>query len=127
MAGLTKIEQFLIDLGVGYEEVGANTWIVDDESRGIYKLAITFNDPVVVIRAAVMQVPTQKRLELFEALLRLNASDLPHGAYGLEGDKIVMVDSLEYDTMDKSEFEASLDAIGFALSQHYPKLSQLLK
>ena len=28
--------------------------------------------------------------------------------------------------MDKEEFEASLDAIGFALSEHYPVLSRYM-
>jgi hypothetical protein len=47
-----------------------------------------------------------------------------HGAYALENDKIVLIDTLEYDTMDYTEFRASLDAFGLALIQHYPILAQ---
>ena len=45
-----------------------------------------------------------------------------HGAYGLDGDDIVLIDTLEYATMDKPEFEAALDSIGLALSRHYDVL-----
>jgi len=44
------------------------------------------------------------------------------GPTGLDGDNIVLIDALEYDTMDKPEFEAALDSIGLALSKHYSVL-----
>jgi hypothetical protein len=34
------------------------------------------------------------------------------------------VDTLEADTLDIEEFEASIDAIGLALAQHYRTLSR---
>ena len=64
---------------------------------------------------------------LFETLLRLNASDLIHGAYALDGDNIIITDTLRYETVDLEEFQASLDAIGLALAQHYETLIQYRK
>ena len=61
--------------------------------------------------------------EFYEKLLTLNATDMIHGAYGIEGSSIVLVDTLEGDTMDIEELQASLDAIGLALTQHYKVLS----
>jgi hypothetical protein len=49
-----------------------------------------------------------------------------HGAYALEQNNVVLVDTLESETMDLEEFRASLEAIGLALAQHYPRLSQYL-
>jgi hypothetical protein len=46
-----------------------------------------------------------------------------HGAYGLEGDKVVIIEAREYESMDFQEFRAALDAISIALTQHYPILS----
>jgi hypothetical protein len=46
-----------------------------------------------------------------------------HGAYALEKDRIVLIDTLEYDSMDYTEFRATLDAFNLALSQHYSVLS----
>ena len=124
MTGLSRVESFLISLEIQYEEVAPNAWLINDEGRGLSQVVITSADPVVVIRAKVMEVPKERRLELFETLLRLNASDLLHGAYALDGDDIILVDTLESETMDKSELEASLDAVGFALAQHYPVLGK---
>ena len=124
MAGLTKIESYLIDLGISYEEVSPNTWLIDDEEKGLPSVIASLADPVVVISAKVMRTPTADREAFFHELLTLNGGELLHGAYALEGEDVVLIDTLEYGTMDKSEFEASLDAIGFALSEHYPRLSR---
>jgi hypothetical protein len=120
-----KIEQYLIDLMYTYQEIAPNVWLIDDEEHGIEGVAVALNEPLVVFRVVVMDAPPQeKRLELFTKLLELNASDLVHGAYALEGNKIVLIDTLEYDTMDYTEFRASLDAFSMALIQHYPLLAQ---
>lgn len=123
MAGLTKIEDYLIELGVSYEEIGPSTWLVEDLDKGLPKIVISFADPVVVIRADVMKAPKDKRETFFAELLKLNCDDLLHGAYALDGEEVVLVDTLEYSGMDKSEFQASLDAMGFALAEHYPLLA----
>ena len=46
-----------------------------------------------------------------------------HGAYAIDGKNVIIIDTLEADTMDLEEFEASIDAIGLALAQHYRTLS----
>jgi len=124
MAGMNKVEQYLIDLDVSYEEAAANTFYVNDEVRGLPGLAITVEEPVVIVRGKVMPLPKKRDPEFYEALLKLNATDIVHGAYGIEGSDVVIVDTLEYDTMYKSEFEASLDAIGMALARHYTVLGK---
>lgn len=124
MAGLSKIEEYLIDLGISYEEIGSTTWLVEDAPRGLPKLVVSWADPIVMVRADVMPAPPTGREAFFAELLKLNGEDLVHGAYALDGDEVVIVDTLEYATMDKPEFEASLDAIGFALAEHYPLLSR---
>jgi hypothetical protein len=126
MSGLNKIEDYLISLGVSYEEPQAGTWLVEDEGKGFLGIMVSYADPVVIISARVMQLPAKNREAFFADLLKLNYSGLLHGAYALDGDNVVLVDTLEYDTMDKEEFEASLDALGFALSEHYPLLSQYM-
>lgn len=119
MAGMTKVEAYLMDLDVAYQEIAPNAYYIDDQSKGLPGITVNINEPIVVVRAQVMPIPSARRAELFEQLLRLNGTDMVHGAYGLDGDNIVLVDALEYDTMDKPEFEAALDSIGLALSKHY--------
>jgi hypothetical protein len=123
MAKAQKIESYLIHLGITYEEVGDNTWIVNDDEKGLEQVIILAEDPLVIIRVKVMDLPKKKQEEIFRTLLQFNASDLVHGAYALDGEDILLIDTLEYDTMDMEDFQASLDAIGLALSQHYHVLS----
>jgi hypothetical protein len=126
MAGLNKIEEYLISLGVSYEEPQPGTWLVEDSGKGLPCIAVSYADPIVIISARAMKIPSGNREALFADLLKLNYNGLLHGAFALDGDDVVLVDTLEYDWMDKEEFEASLDAIGFALSEHYPALSRYM-
>jgi hypothetical protein len=127
MSGLEKIEAYLVDLGVAYEEVAATTWLVDDPAMGIPAIMISLVDPIVVVRASVMKLPPSGHEALFRTLLTLNADDIVHGAYALEGEDIILIDTLECESLDKSELQASLDAISFALARHLPLLSRLVK
>jgi hypothetical protein len=119
MQGLTKVESYLMDLGISYQETSSGTFFIDDAEKGLPGVIVTIDEPIVIVRARVMTIPSTKRAELYEALLRLNASDMVHGAYALDGQDIVLLDSLEYSTMDREEFEAALDYISLALSRHY--------
>jgi hypothetical protein len=122
MAGMTKIESYLMDLDISYQEVSPSAFYIDDNAKGLPGITVTLDEPIVVVRAKVMDIHSARRNDLFEKLLRLNGTDMVHGAYGLDGDDIVLIDTLEYDTMDKPEFEAALDSIGLALSRHYDVL-----
>jgi hypothetical protein len=126
MPGLNKVEDYLISLGVSYEEPQPGTWVVDDPGRGLSGIAISYAEPVVIVSARAMKLPSGNREALYAELLKLNYSGILHGAYALDGDEIVLMDTLRYDTMDKEEFEASLDSIGFALSEHFPVLSRYM-
>ena len=118
-----KIEQYLIDLEYSYSEVKPNIWLIDDTEHDLEGIAVMYTEPIVIIRVQVMNAPEKNKLEFFAKLLELNACDMIHGAYGLEGDKVVIIDTLQYETLDYEEFRAVLDAISLALTQHYPILS----
>jgi hypothetical protein len=119
-----KIENYLIDLKLSYREIGEGMWMIEDDHRGLEGVVVMRADPLAVIRVVVMPVPKDRKLELFTKLLELNGKDLLHGAYALEGNEVVLVDTLELATMDLGDFQAALDAIGLALVQHYPILSE---
>ena len=126
MQGLNKIEDYLISLGVSYEEPQVGTWLVEDPGKGLPGIVISLAEPVVILSAKAMRVPLKDREAFFHQLLQLNYSGLLHGAYAIDGEDVILTDTLVYETLDKEEFEASLDAIGFALSEHYPLLSRYM-
>jgi len=121
--GDNKIEQYLIELKYSYREVKPNLWLLDDTENDLEGIVVMYADPIVIIQVQVMEAPKLNSHEFYRKLLELNASDMLHGAYGLEGSKVVIIDTLRYETMDYPEFRATLDAISLALTQHYPILS----
>jgi len=120
----SKIEQYLINMTLTYQQIDANLWLLDDEEQTLQGVAIMQDDPLVIVRAEIMDLPKNNVLELFTKLLELNAADIIHGAYALDKDKIVLVDTLHYETMDYEDFRAVLDSFSLALSDHYPILSK---
>jgi len=120
----SKIEQYLIELMITYQQVEKNLWLLDDEEHSLHGVVIMQAEPMVIIRAEVMDIPKNNTLELYTKLLELNASDVIHGAYALESKKIVLLDTLNYDTMDYEDFRAVLDSFSMALAEHYPILSK---
>jgi hypothetical protein len=119
-----KIEQYLIEMMLTYQEVSPNLWLIDDAEHNLTGIAVMHADPLVLFRVVVMDAPSTDRLELFTRLLQLNANDVFHGAYALEDEKIVLINTLDYATMDYGEFRSTLDAFSLALAQHYPVLSK---
>jgi hypothetical protein len=116
------IESYLLKLDTAHEELGHDIWRIKDD--GLDNLFVSLAGPVVVFRIKVMDLPAAKREALFETLLRLNATDMVHGAFGIEGDAVVITDSLPLEDLDFSEFQAVIDDIGLAITRHYPALSK---
>ena len=119
-----KIESYLVKLTLSFQSPAPRTWVVRDAHKGLENLLIVLAEPLLIMRIHVMEVPAAAREKLFEELLRLNATDMVHGAYAIDGKNIVIIDTLEAEPMDLEEFEASIDAIGLALAQHYRPLSK---
>ncbi len=119
-----KLEGYLVKLSLTFQQTGDGSWVIREPEKGLANLFVMMADPLVVLRMTVMQVPKQKSAELFEELLRLNATDMVHGAYALDGKNVVIVDTLEGDTLDVEELQASIEAIGLAVAQHYGILAR---
>jgi hypothetical protein len=124
MPELSKIETYLVDLNLKYREIAPNGWLINDDSRGLEETLVMFVAPLVIVRVKIMDLPTSRREEFYEQLLRYNVVDLVHGAYGIDGSDVILIDTLEYDSLKKEELEASLDAVALALNRHYPVLSK---
>ncbi len=104
-------------------EVEPNLWIAHTPDGA--EVVVHFAPPVVLLRVRVMELPGTggRQADLFRQLLELNARDLVHGSYGLEGDHIVLTDTLELENLDYNEFEASFDSVTLALASHMTTLA----
>ena len=125
MRTVEDLEHYLIRLGMPYEEIGAGTWVIHDEFDQIDNIVVKWAPPMVVFRVKLMDVDGGKNNpELFRKLLELNASDMVAGAFGIEGNSVVVTDTLQADNLDYNEFEASVDALTLAITSHYKDLAQ---
>lgn len=104
-------------------ELEPDIWIAQNSDGA--EVVVHYAPPVVLLRVRVMELPAEpgRQAELFRQLLEFNAHDLVHGAYGLEGQHVVLVDALELDDLDYSEFEASYDSVTLALASHLNALA----
>ena len=126
---LTKddIESFLVRLGAtgaGFSEVEPGFWIVRPSEESDLSIAVNYTPPVVLLRIDVMTLPTngQQSATLTRRLLELNASDLLHGSYGIQDDRIVLTEALELSALDYEEFLASYESMTLALASHLREL-----
>lgn len=120
------IQSFLDRLETGsltVMEIEPNLWLVRTTEDA--EVVVHYAPPVVILRVRVMELPASepRRSELFRQLLEYNARELVHGSYGLEGDHVVLTDTLELENLDFSEFEASFDSITLAVASHLGALA----
>jgi hypothetical protein len=119
MATRDNIEHYLIQMEHPFESVEAHMWII----RNTANVVVTYEPPLVVFRMKLMEIPKERREEFFKLLLELNATNMIHGAYGIEGDNVVLIDTLQSEHLDFNEFQASLDALLLAGTQDYQRLN----
>jgi len=123
MISREDLESFLIRTEMDHREIGESMWLVDPVKDAVDDhpaVVVSLSPPLVIFRASIGTVPEgdHARLKLYQTLLELNASDLVHGAYGLEGNEVILVDALELQDLDYSEFQASLESLSLAVTSH---------
>ena len=122
------VESFLDRLGAEgatYKEVETSLWIVRPGGAFDFDVVVNHNPPVLLLRVKVMPLPedTAELATLSRRLLELNATDLLHGSYGIDGDAIVLTEALELAHLDFEEFLASFESMTLSLTSHLKELS----
>jgi len=120
------LESYLIRMDAEFEEVDDGMFLVRPENGGA-PIVVHHLDPVLVVRMKVMDLPASSDGlgDLYETLLRLNVSDVIHGAYGLEESTLILSDTLQLGTLDFEELRASLDSVQLAASSHLSRIRTL--
>ena len=117
------VEMYLNRMELQHEELREGTWVVKGVD-GVEQIMVTLAGPVLVFRVKVMEVPRNNREELFRTLLELNATEMMHGAYGIEGDSVTISDALQIENLDYNEFAATVDDITLAVASHHGRLAK---
>ena len=120
------IEAYLSRSNPPHKEVAEDTWLVSDPSDARDNIVVRVTDGLVIFRLKVLELevdPAARRAALFENLLRFNAEDMVHGAYGLVNGDLVMVATLRLENLDYNEFVAVLEDFILAMSNHHERLA----
>jgi hypothetical protein len=123
------VEAYLRELGRRYRRVeGQTATFVVESSANLSPVGLRVDPPLVVIRVHVGDLPVsgsqqQSASTLLRKLLELNARQLLHASYGLDGEHVVLSSALELENLDFNELQATLDEIDMALAQDLPGLS----
>ena len=119
------VEGYLLRMELPFQELEEGLWVLGDDKE-VAPLFVNHAPPLLIVRVEVMDAPEDEELRngLFRELLELNATDLVHGAYGLDGNEVVMTDTLQLADLDFSEIQASLESILLALRGHYETLAR---
>lgn len=121
------IEEYLIETGLPFEQVKEGLWLVHDEVDYIDNIVVYHTPPVITFRVKLLDVEDVTDISrLYRHLLELNATSMVAGAYGLEDNAVVVVDTLQSANLDFNEFQASIDAIAMAIREHYDDLKQFV-
>jgi hypothetical protein len=94
---------------------------------GAPPVVVNYSPPLLLLRMTVMDLPEAalKNPQLLRTLLELNASDMVHGAYGLEEEELILSDTLELETLDFIELQASIESMQLAASGHIEQIRSL--
>ena len=126
MVTQNDIEIYLDDCGFPFESVSDGVWRVESPDNNVDNIIMSYEDPILLLRVNLMKVPDSNRESFYERLLQLNATEIPHGAFGIENDIVVLIDTLQVENLDRNELQASTDSLGFTVAQYYPELKEYL-
>lgn len=120
------LESFLIRMDLEYEEVDPGMYLVRGRNSGL-PVVVHHADALLLIRMKLMDLPEMgdNALELYRTLLELNATDVVHGAYGIEEDELILSDTLEMETLDFHELQASMESMEMAAVGHMERIRAL--
>jgi hypothetical protein len=124
------VEAYLARSPYPYRELEENTWLVQDRNGARENIVVRLTGDLLLFRVNVVDldaVEPAQREAFFAMLLELNASDMLHGAYGLQridgGGKVLLTAAMGLEDLDYSELVGTLDDFAVALAKHHERFA----
>ena len=126
MISREDLESFLIRMGLEYEEVDEGMFLTRGDDDGP-PVVVHCTDALLLIRMKIMDMPSENESskDLYRRLLELNATEVVHGAYGIDDGDLILSDTLELETLDFLELQASMESITLAGATHMEQIRSL--
>lgn len=127
MRTVADVEAYLQRSGHAFEAYeDGHTFVLRDRNTG-QPIAIRVEDELILIRTKVMELAgVSPREALFGELLRLNAEDTVETSYGVSDDAVLLTASLRLSHLDYEELASALEDVSLALSEHVPRLRDIV-
>ena len=121
------IESYLLRMeDLECEEIEEGMYLVQSRTDGP-PIVVNHSPPLLLLRMKVMDLPEAGAgdAKLFRTLLELNATDMVHGAYGLDERELILSDTLELETLDFHGLQSSIESMQLAATGHMDRLRSL--
>jgi hypothetical protein len=116
-----KVKTYLAELGFfpDYEDESSQLFIINDEERGINKMVIDVEEPILVFEQFLVDLDDNTSAATLKKIMQLNRT-LVHGSFALDesGNKLLYRDTLQLENLDLNEIEASINALSLALAEN---------
>lgn len=126
MRTIEDVERYLLELDTPYEVLGEGLYRLTDDVDDVDDIIVCCAPPIVIFSVRLMKVPSKNKEAFFRKLLELNATELVAGAYGVDGDDVVITDTLQLENLDYNEFLASVESLALAIHEHYAVLREFM-
>lgn len=124
-----KVKDYLLEFefDITLEDPEEGIIIVQSETDGIKNLVIGIAPPIVILEQYMFKL-NNPTLEVCMNLLQKNR-DIVHGAFVLddEGNKVIYRDTLQIETLDAPELEASLNSLSLLMSEYSEEIIKFSK
>ncbi len=124
MVTTEDLESFLIRMDLEFDEVAEGMYLVRSRTDSL-PIVVNHSPPLVIVRMKVMDLPASVDPSLYRTLLELNATDLVHGAYGIEENELILSHTFLLETLDFQELQAALESLPMAASSHMERIRTL--
>jgi len=124
-----KVKDYLLNLeyNIIQEDKAEELFIVENPEGGITNLIVDCEDPIVIIEGLLFEIK-EENPNIYQSLLMKNR-EIIHGAFALDetGKKVLFRDTLQLETLDQNELEASLNSLEMLLSEYSEEIISFSK
>jgi len=129
MDNFEKVKHYLMELNydIIHEDPEEELVVIDKEDEGIKSMIIDCESPILIIEQFLFDIQTES-IEMYKSLLMKNR-EIVHGAFVIDedGKKVLYRDTLQLDTLDLGELEASLTSLTLLFNEYYDEIIKFSK
>lgn len=121
------IEAYLLRSSHPHREIAESTWLVGDLSGSRENVVVRIEDGLCLLRLKVLDLATidpKQTGELCLELLRINAEEMVHAAYGVADGMVLLTSSLMLESLGFNEFAATLEELAIAMTNHHDRIAK---